>query len=67
MKSLEKITERIERLRERLTDLIQLKEDLIDPEVVRVSKLLDKELNEYNDVVFDRFCSEIQARPRKIG
>jgi hypothetical protein len=47
MKSLDNILGNIEELRSKLLRLIQVKEDLLDPEVVKASKLLDRALDEY--------------------
>ena len=49
----EKIAQDIEALRERLMSLIKLKDNLLDPDVVKASKQLDHVLNEYNKVIFD--------------
>lgn len=47
MRSSDKIMENIENLREKLLRLIQVKEDLVDPEIIRASKMLDTALDEY--------------------
>ncbi|SKC70801.1 Spo0E family sporulation regulatory protein-aspartic acid phosphatase [Maledivibacter halophilus] len=47
----ERVLKDIDLLRDKLTDLIKIKEELIDEEVVRTSKLLDILLNHYNDLI----------------
>lgn len=47
MRGSDKIMENIENLREKLLSLIQVKEDLVDPEIIRASKMLDTALDEY--------------------
>ena len=51
MKSVDKIMEDIETLREKLMELIQANESLIDSEVLKASELLDDALVEYNRVI----------------
>jgi hypothetical protein len=48
MMSLKELQDNIEVVRELLTYTIQVKESLLDPEIVYMSKLLDKLLNDYN-------------------
>lgn len=48
MEDLDRILCHIEYLRKKLTDLIQVSESLVDPEIVKTSKLLDAVLNEYH-------------------
>jgi len=55
MKSSDRITENIETLRERLLNLIKTKEDLLDPEIVKASTLLDRALDEYYCFITDRY------------
>jgi hypothetical protein len=61
MKSVDKIRENIESLREKLRGLIQSKESLVDPEIVKASKLLDNALNEYNSNVNSSFRQELDC------
>lgn len=61
MKGVDKIKENIERLRERLMGLIQSKESLVDPEIVKASKLLDNALNEYNSNLISSFRQELDC------
>ncbi|MDF2531577.1 MAG: Spo0E like sporulation regulatory protein [Clostridia bacterium] len=51
MKSVDRIKEDIESLREKLLRLIQSKENLADPEVIKASILLDNALNDYNNFI----------------
>lgn len=55
MKSMDKLREDIERLREKLTALIQTKEDLLDPDIIQTSEMLDKALDEYNSFIFGSY------------
>lgn len=48
MMSMKELQDRIEVFRELLADTIQTKSSLIDPEIVYMSKQLDRLLNEYN-------------------
>lgn len=52
MNNMDNISKKIEKLRQSLLDIMLIKEDLIDPEVVRASILLDMALNEYNSKIF---------------
>jgi hypothetical protein len=51
MKSVDRIKEDIESLREKLLRLIQSKENLVDPEIIKASILLDDALNDYNNFI----------------
>lgn len=55
MKSVDRIKEDIESLREKLFRLIQSKENLLDPEVIKASILLDNALDEYNNSMISSF------------
>jgi iron-sulfur cluster repair protein YtfE (RIC family) len=59
MKSVDKIKENIENLREKLMGLIQSKESLVDPEIVKASKLLDNALNEYHSNLISGYRQEL--------
>ena len=41
------IAEKIEKVRKEMNELLKEKSDLLDPEVVAVSQMLDSVLNEY--------------------
>ncbi|HYE12017.1 MAG TPA: aspartyl-phosphate phosphatase Spo0E family protein [Patescibacteria group bacterium] len=55
MKSVDRIKEDIESLREKLFRLIQSKENLLDPEVIKASILLDNALDEYNNSMISSY------------
>jgi hypothetical protein len=55
MKSVDRIKEDIESLREKLFRLIQSKENLLDPEVIKASILLDSALDEYNNSMINSY------------
>lgn len=42
---------RIEEMKKFLYNIVELKQDLLDPDVIAASKLLDTALNEYNDLI----------------
>ncbi|MCD2346189.1 aspartyl-phosphate phosphatase Spo0E family protein [Clostridium guangxiense] len=44
----------IQNLREKLTELIMQKENLLDPQVIAASKMLDSILNEYSEIISDK-------------
>ncbi|WP_234121530.1 aspartyl-phosphate phosphatase Spo0E family protein [Clostridium hydrogenum] len=44
----------IQNLRENLTELIAQKENLLDPQVIAASKMLDSILNEYSKIINDK-------------
>ncbi|HHY05189.1 MAG TPA: aspartyl-phosphate phosphatase Spo0E family protein [Thermoanaerobacterales bacterium] len=48
------ITEKIEEVRNKMNDLIKEKGDLLDPEVIIASQMLDAVLNEYNYILKKR-------------
>lgn len=48
------IQDNIERLRDKLTYLIQTREELSDSEILKASVMLDKALNEYDRFRFKR-------------
>jgi stage 0 sporulation regulatory protein len=48
------ITEKIEEVRKKMNDLIKEKGDLLDPEVIIASQMLDAVLNEYNYILKKR-------------
>lgn len=52
MPELDVVKQDIELLRSWLMRLIQIKDNLLDEEVLRASKLLDDALNDYNNVIF---------------
>lgn len=47
IKVAEELIRKIEEIRNHMYDLISEKTDLLDPEVVRISQMLDITLNEY--------------------
>lgn len=49
------VLDNIEVLRDKLSRLIQTREELLDTEIVRVSVMLDKALNEYDRLRFKSF------------
>lgn len=48
MPKINEVAKKIEVMRARMHNLIEQKENLIDPEIVKVSKMIDSLLNEYN-------------------
>lgn len=50
MGSLEEMEKIIERMREELYELIDIKETLLDSDVINASQMLDSALNEYNEL-----------------
>ena len=50
MADINSITKDIEVLRKKLSDLIQTKGELLDPEVIHASVMLDNALNIYNKI-----------------
>ena len=52
MSELETLLRDIEKLRERLNNLIEIKDlNLQDPEIISASKTLNNEINKYNDII----------------
>lgn len=51
----------VEVLRETLSSLIQSKGELLDPEVLKASVLLDNALNEYNRLKLKGSCTRGEA------
>ncbi|AZV57715.1 aspartyl-phosphate phosphatase Spo0E family protein [Clostridium sp. AWRP] len=51
MSEIEEILQKITELRKKLENLIEQKKNLLDPEVVVASQMLDSILNEYNRIV----------------
>lgn len=47
MKEIEEILAEIEKLRKKMDDMIESKEDLLDREILEISRLLDKHLVKY--------------------
>lgn len=54
MSKIQDIEVEIQRLREKLTELIEQKENLLNPEVIAASKVLDSSLNEYSEIISER-------------
>lgn len=54
MAEIEEVVAEIEDLRKRLNELIKEKKDLLDPQVIVASQMLDAILNEYNKVVSEK-------------
>lgn len=50
MSEIEELNVKIEELRNNMNSLIELKEDTLDTEVIRISKMLDDLLNEYEEI-----------------
>lgn len=51
MDKIEQLMLRIDEMRKQMNDLIQEKENLVDPEVVAASQELDSVLNDYNNIL----------------
>jgi glutamate dehydrogenase/leucine dehydrogenase len=51
MNEIEEILQKIIELRKELENLIEQKKNLLDPEVIVASQMLDSILNEYNKIV----------------
>lgn len=51
MSEIKEIKEQIEKLRINLHKLIDEKNDLLDPDVVAASQMLDVVLNKYNEII----------------
>lgn len=51
MSKVQDIEVEIQKLREKLTELIEQKENLLNPEVIAASKILDSSLNEYSEII----------------
>lgn len=51
MSELEEVTKRINELKRYLIQIMELKHNLTDPDVVAISKMLDIVLNEYNELI----------------
>lgn len=64
MADMDMLLNEIESLRDNLSSLIQAKGDLLDPEVIQASILLDNALNAYNMLILKGFDS---TRERKIS
>ena len=54
MSKIQDIEVEIQKLREKLTELIEQKENLLDPQVVAASKILDSSLNKYSEIISDK-------------
>lgn len=54
MSELKELIEKIQQLRGYMHNLIITKGDLIDPEIITVSKMIDTLLNEYEKVVQEK-------------
>lgn len=54
MSKVQDIEVEIQKLREKLTELIEQKENLLNPEVIAASKILDSSLNEYSQIISDK-------------
>ncbi|HHV98497.1 MAG TPA: aspartyl-phosphate phosphatase Spo0E family protein [Clostridiaceae bacterium] len=57
-KKLVELNGKIQSLRKYIHNLIEKKNDLRDPEVLAASKMLDAVLNEYNNLIKDKFDIE---------
>lgn len=64
MANKDKLMNKIETLRQNLLSLIQVKGELLDPEVIQASILLDNALNAYNMLILK---GSEPARDRKIS
>ncbi len=53
MDGLQNILDKIRELKEVLQVLIEEKSDLLDPEVIAVSRMLDSILNEYERMIYE--------------
>lgn len=51
MSKIKKISFELENLRIKLNDLIDQKKDLLDPEIIVASQMLDSILNQYHKVI----------------
>ncbi|ADK15895.1 MULTISPECIES: aspartyl-phosphate phosphatase Spo0E family protein [Clostridium] len=51
MSEIERILQKITELRKELENLIEQKKNLLDPEVIVASQMLDSILNEYNKII----------------
>lgn len=51
MCELKELINKIEEMKKYLARLIELKQDLVDPDVIAVSKMLDIVLNDYNELI----------------
>ncbi|AAK79296.1 putative nuclease with TOPRIM domain [Clostridium acetobutylicum] len=51
MLKIDDLEKEIQDLREKLTELIMEKENLLDPQVVAASKMLDSILNKYSEII----------------
>ncbi|MCM0648651.1 aspartyl-phosphate phosphatase Spo0E family protein [Clostridium swellfunianum] len=61
MSELEDLLKDVEILREQLNQLINDKQgNLIDPEVVTASKILNAALNQYNNFIKEKFAKNIE-------
>lgn len=54
MSKIQDVEVEIQNLREKLTELITQKENLLDPQVIKASKMLDSILNEYSEIIDDK-------------
>jgi len=54
IRNLENLLERIDKTRNYMNDMIREKLNLLDPEIVAVSQVLDSILNEYNKIVCNK-------------
>lgn len=54
MSKIKNIEVEIQKLREELTELIEQKENLLDPQVIAASKMLDSSLNKYSEIISDK-------------
>lgn len=54
MSKIQDIEVEIRKLREKLTELIEQKENLLDPQVIAASKMLDSSLNKYTEIISDK-------------
>lgn len=54
MSKVQDVEVEIQKLREKLTELIEQKENLLNPEVIAASKILDSSLNEYSEIISDK-------------
>jgi hypothetical protein len=51
MTKIEVLTQKIEEIRTLMLEIMKEKSELVDPEVVEVSQLLDTLLNEYHNMI----------------
>ena len=54
MKEINELLKKIEELRKEMNDTISTKGDLLDPEIIKISKILDGHLNEYHRLLKDK-------------